>query len=56
MDTSVSDDNWGTQHYRIFHSVNFDYRHIFWTVLDSYCCVTVMDTSLSDIIEVCRTL
>ena len=58
MDTSVSDDNWGAQQHRIFHS---DYRHTFQTVFDSYCCEhsrqrTVMDTSLSDIIEVRGTI
>jgi len=36
MDTSVSDDNWGAWHHRIFHSGYFDYRHTFRTVLDSF--------------------
>jgi len=29
MDTSVSDDKWGTQHDRIFHSGYFDYKYTF---------------------------
>ena len=56
MDTSISDDIWGTAP-SYFCIVA---RRTFWTVLDLYCCVmgehgrqrTVMDTSLSDIIEV----
>ena len=40
MDISVSDDNRGARHHRIFHSGFFDYRRTFhWTVLDLYCCV-----------------
>ena len=40
MDTSVSNDNWGTRHHRIFPSSYFDCIYTFRTVLDSYCCVT----------------
>ena len=64
MDTAVSDDNWGAQHHRISLSSYFDHELVFQTVLNLYCCVTgehskqrtVMDTSLSDIIEACTTL
>jgi len=60
MDASVSDDDCGTQHHCIFHSGYFVYRRTFQAALDLYDCVTVniahrqrtiMDTSLSDIIE-----
>jgi len=64
MDTSVSDDNQGALHHRIFHSSYFDYRHAFRTVLVSFwyvggehsCQRMVMDTSLSDIIEARTTI
>jgi len=40
MDISVSENNWGTRHHRIFHSGYCDYRRAFRTLLDLYCCVT----------------
>ena len=60
MDTLVSDDNRGARHCRIFHSGYFDYRRAFEQFLictavqwDEHCRQrTIMDSSLSDIIEV----
>jgi len=57
MDTSVSDNNWGTQHHCTFYSGYIDYRRTFAVEWGEHGRQrTAMDTSLSDIIEVCGTI